>query len=81
MEIKSLIDEHVRPKLEDSFGKALAMMIFASATNTARVPIIDPDREDFMRLVDAVCADQRVVDMWGKAGAQDAARSWRALAS
>lgn len=79
MEIKALIDAHVKRKLEDSFGKALAMMIVATATNEARVPIIDPTREDFLRLVDAVCCDQRVLDMWGRVAAEDTARAWRAL--
>lgn len=79
MEVKAIIDAHVRAKLEDSFGKAMATFIMASATNAANVPIVEPGREDFLRLVDAVCGDQRVVDMWGRAGAQDAARTWRAL--
>lgn len=80
MDVRSIIDEHVRGKLEDSFGKAVAMMIFASATTSAGVPIIEPGREDYMRLVEAICADPRVVDMWGRTGAQDTARSWRSLA-
>ncbi|MBE0475886.1 MAG: hypothetical protein IBX62_02145 [Coriobacteriia bacterium] len=79
MELKPLIDGQVRRKLEDTFGSAVAVMIMASATNAAAVPIMDPSREDFLRLVDAVCRDQRVLDMWGKAGAEDAARAWKEL--
>lgn len=78
-EPKVLIDQHVVTRLEDSFGKAVALMIMASANRAANVPVMSPSSEDFLRLVDAVCDDQRVVDMWGRAGSQAAREQWRRL--
>lgn len=80
MSYKEIVERHVRQRLEDSFGKALATLIIMSASNAANMPIIDPSRDDFMRFVDAVARDQRVVDMWGVAGASGAAEAWRQMA-
>ncbi len=79
LDYKELIASHVKQALNDSFGGAVGTMIFASASNSASVPIHDPSRDDYMRLVDAVCADQRVLDMWGEMGAADKRRQWRDL--
>ncbi|HEX9093574.1 MAG TPA: hypothetical protein VF902_06275 [Coriobacteriia bacterium] len=80
MDAKGLIDGHVRTKLEDTFGKAVAMMIMATATTAARVPLMEPSLDEYLRLVDCVCDDPRVQDMWGKAGSQAAREQWRSLA-
>jgi hypothetical protein len=77
--VKELLDGNVRRKLEDSFGPAVAMMILASAHSASRVPVGLRDEDDFLRLCDAICADSRVVGMWGKAGAEQALRQWRGL--
>lgn len=71
--------DQLRGKLESSFGKAMAMMILASASNSIGVSTVGMTDGDFVRLADAVCRDQRVVDMWGSAGAADAASQWRQL--
>ncbi len=71
--------DQLRGKLESSFGKALAMMIMASASNAAGVTTVGLSNDEFLRLADAVSRDQRVVDMWGAAGAADAAEQWRTL--
>ena len=78
MEAPSALDQ-MRGRLEGSFGKALAMMILASCCNTAGVSLVGITHDEFRRLVDVVCHDQRVVDMWGAAGAADVAAQWRAL--
>jgi len=71
--------DQLRGKLESSFGKAMAMMILASASNTIGASTVGISDADFLRLAEAVCSDQRVVDMWGSAGAADAATQWRQL--
>jgi UDP:flavonoid glycosyltransferase YjiC (YdhE family) len=71
--------EQLRGKLEGSFGKALSMLILASCCNVAGVSLVGITDEEFRRLVEAVGHDQRVVDMWGAAGAADAANQWREL--
>lgn len=71
--------EQLRGRLESTFGKAMAMMIMASAANVAGVSTVSLTPSDFERLAHAVCNDQRVVDMWGAAGAADAETEWRQL--
>lgn len=71
--------DQLRGKLESSFGKAMAMMILASASNAIGTPTVGISDSDFVRLAEEVCRDQRVVDMWGAAGASDAASQWRQL--
>lgn len=78
MECANALDQ-LRAKLESSFGKGMAMMILASASNQCGVATMGLSAEQFVRLADAVSRDQRVVDMWGAAGAADAASQWRAL--
>ncbi|NTU70614.1 MAG: hypothetical protein HGB10_02135 [Coriobacteriia bacterium] len=71
--------EQLRSKLESSFGKSLAMMIIIAASSKVGVSTIGMDREQFTRLAEAVANDQRVRDMWGAAGAAEAAAEWRRL--
>jgi hypothetical protein len=71
--------EHLRSRLEGSFGKALAMLILASSCNAANVSLVAINSDEFRRLAEEVGRDQRVVDMWGAAGATDAASQWKAL--
>lgn len=72
--------DKVREKLESSFGKAVAMMIMASASNAAGVSTIGLNKSQFTALIEAIARDQRVVDMWGVSGASDALAQWRQLA-
>lgn len=76
---KALLDQQVKRKLEDSFGAAMALMIIASAHRSTDVPLSVPSMDDFLKLVDAICVDDRVVGMWGRAGADQALRQWQAL--
>lgn len=78
MEAPLALDQ-LRTRLEGSFGKALAMLILASCCNVAAVSMVGIGSDEFRRLADAVSRDQRVVDMWGAAGAADAASQWKGL--
>jgi hypothetical protein len=71
--------DQVRARLEGSFGKAVSMLILASCSNSAGVSLVGITNDEFTRLADVLCKDQRVVDMWGSAGAADAATQWRSL--
>ena len=75
--MQEAFDSHVRSKLEASFGTAVATMIVASATTQTCASMIDLRREDYLMLCEAICADQRVVDMWGAAEAEYTLRQWR----
>jgi hypothetical protein len=80
MDLKAAIDTQVRRRLEDSFGKAMAMMIWASATNKSGMSVHEPDSESFVRHVDAICSDPRCQDMWGKASCEANRTYWKSLA-
>jgi hypothetical protein len=71
--------EQLRSRLEGSFGKALSMLILASCCNSTGVSMVGMEPDSFRRLADAVGRDQRVIDMWGAAGASDVASQWKAL--
>lgn len=71
--------DSLRSRLEGTFGKAVSMLILASCCNVAGVSLVGITDDEFRRLADVVCHDQRVVDMWGAAGAADAATQWREL--
>jgi hypothetical protein len=78
MDCQQAVDQ-LRSKLEASFGKAMTMMIVASASNAVGASTMSLTPEQFVQLADAVCRDQRVVGMWGAAGAADVAAQWRQL--
>jgi hypothetical protein len=71
--------DNLRSKLESSFGKAMAMMILISASNQLGVSTVSLTSEQFVQLAETICRDQRVVDMWGTAGAADTAAQWRQM--
>jgi hypothetical protein len=68
--------EQLRGKLESSFGKAMAMMVLAAASNSLGASTMDLSPEEFNSLARAVCEDQRVKDMWGSAAAAETADQW-----
>ncbi len=79
MDFNEAVEQHVKSSLESSFGKALAMLIVASASNAVQAPMVGMSRAQYMSLCSAICEDQRVVDMWGTSGATDALLKWQAL--
>lgn len=79
MDPKAALEEKVKPKLEDTFGKAVAMLIVMSATNSSGASVVSLDETDYRRLCGAICTDPRVVNMWGQAGAQAQQLEWERL--
>lgn len=75
--LQDTFDNHVRSKLESSFGKAVATMILASATNTCCASTVGLEQDDYVKLCEAICSDQRVLDMWGAAEAEDTLKQWK----
>ena len=79
MDVDTAITDHVLARLEDSFGKAVAMLIMMSATTSAKLPTSELSVGEYMRLVDAICCDTRVVAMWGEAGVAQARSQWESI--
>ncbi len=73
------LDTAVKSKLEDAFGKGIAMLIVANASNDAHTPIIGLSKNDYRRLVETICCDPRVKEMWGEAGTQTQLDEWLKL--
>jgi hypothetical protein len=79
MTAKEAIDQHLKGRLGDTFGLAVATMIIASACASTGASVFDPSVEDFVKLATAVCHDKRVLDMWGHAGAEDALNQYKGM--
>jgi hypothetical protein len=75
--MQEAFNTQVLARLEQSFGKAVATMIVASASSVACASTVDLRREDYLALCEAICADQRVVDMWGSAETEYQLKQWR----
>lgn len=78
MEATHALDS-VRAKLDATFGKALSLMILATASNSTGCMTAQPSHDEFLALVEAVARDDRVIAMWGVAGAADALSDWQRL--
>ncbi len=57
------------------------MLILASASNAVNAPMVGITREHYHGLCEAICKDQRVIDMWGASGAQDTLSQWKSAAA
>ncbi len=79
MEYQAAFENHVRTRLESSFGKAVAMLIVASASNASGANTMGMDATGYEKLCKAITSDQRVVDMWGASGAEEALRQWNSM--
>jgi hypothetical protein len=79
VDFNTAIEQHVKSRLEASFGKAVAMLIVASASNKVNAPMVGMSKDQYLSLCTVICEDQRVVDMWGTSGATDALLSWQQL--
>jgi hypothetical protein len=78
--LQDAFDNHVRGRLESSFGSAVATLIVASASNSVGTTTHAIERDEYLKLCEAIAADQRVRDMWGDAGADDTLVQWKRVA-
>ncbi|MEW6108789.1 MAG: hypothetical protein AB1632_06440 [Nitrospirota bacterium] len=72
-----LIDEKIKPELENVFGPALTSRIIITARAKANAPIVGMTKDDFERFIEAISADDRVQGMWGNAGTQERKKRWK----
>ncbi len=75
--LSQLIDNVVRPDLENVFGPALTARIIMAARAKSNAPIIGMTEEDFDRLIDSISGDDRVLGIWGNAGSNDRKKRWK----
>jgi len=81
MDVVSALNTQVKPALADTFGMTMANMIMLQSSQKAGVSMMGLDNDGFAKLVDAIAADERVVQMLGQDGAQAKKQAWAALVS
>lgn len=81
MDVVTAINTHVKQGLADTFGMTMANMIVLQCSQKVGVGMMGLDSAGYMRLIDAIASDERVVQMLGQAGAQAKRTMWAALVS
>lgn len=71
--------DEVKKELESLFGKGLMGVIIITARNKSKAPIVGMTKEQFDKLADEVCRDERVVGMLGGAGSKQKLVKWKKL--
>lgn len=72
--------EEVKKELEGLFGKGLMGVLVIGARNKSKAPIIGMTKEHYLSFLEALAADERVVNMLGAAGIKQKLPKWRSLA-
>jgi hypothetical protein len=76
MDIVTALNSQVKPGLSDTFGIAMANMIILQCSQKAGVSMMGLDSAGYLKLVNAIVSDDRVVQMLGRAGAQAKRDAW-----
>jgi hypothetical protein len=74
MDADTLKDKIIKPKLAEVFGDLLAGSIVIKATLAALQGGCEEERKRLM--IEAVCAHERVIAMWGEARAKKQKDEW-----
>lgn len=77
MSITHIVDKVIKPDLENVFGPAMTARIIMSSRAKANAPIVGMRKEDFEKMIEAICCDDRVVGMWGSAGIHERRVRWK----
>ncbi len=77
MKAQDAIYNIVKPDLEALFGEGLASLIIMSARTKSGAPSLNLKKDDYNKLVKAICEDKRVIDMCGESGAKDRLFKWQ----
>jgi hypothetical protein len=77
MSITHIVDSIIKPELENVFGPALTARIIMSSRARSNAPIVNMHKEEFERLIDAICEDERVSGMWGASGIRERKEKWK----
>jgi len=80
-QVSQLVNSLLKPELENVFGPGITARVLMSARAKANAPIIGMTSEDYVRLVEAIYQDERVVGMWGEAGAREIIKHWKDAAT
>lgn len=78
MDVRTLRDTLIKPKLVEMFGNGMALTLLTVALSASMKGKTETERIHLM--VEAICSDKRVVGMWGAARAQQQKNEWMKLA-
>jgi len=79
MDVVTAINTQVKSALADTFGMTMANMVILQSSQKAGVSMMGLDTVGYAKLIDAIAADDRVVQMLGQDGAQTKKQTWAAL--
>ena len=79
MDIVTALNTQVKPGLSDTFGIAMANMIILQSSQKAGVSMMGLDNTVYLKLVNAIASDERVVQLLGRAGAQTKRDMWSSI--
>jgi len=79
MDIVTALNTQVKPGLSDTFGIAMANMIILQSSQKAGVSMMGLDNTGYLKLVNAIASDERVVQLLGRAGAQTKRDMWSSI--
>ncbi len=79
MNVVTALETVVKPKLDDSFGRGIAMLIILNASREGNLTLIELDKDSYCTLIEKICCDPRVVKMWGEDGCKKQYETWLGL--
>lgn len=77
MEPFSALQQVVKPDLEAAFGKGLASTILMGARSKSGAPLVGLNKEQFLSLINCICQDSRVKNLWGTTGITERLNKWK----
>lgn len=77
MSLGHFIDTVVKQELENVFGAALTARIIMASRAKANAPIVNMKCTDCEKVIDEICADDRVCGLWGQAGSAERKARWK----
>ncbi len=79
MNIVAALETVVKPKLDDSFGRGIAMLIILNASRNSQITLVEMNKDEYSILIENICSDERVRKMWGEAGCKKQMEAWISL--
>ena len=79
MDVVTALNTHVKQALADTFGMTMANMIILQSSQKVGVSMMGLDNTGYLKLLDAITADDRVLQLLGVAGASSKKDTWSQL--
>ena len=77
MDAQTVREKTIKPKLVETFGNAIASALITTAAIAGAGGASEPEK--LQLAVNAICADPRVLGMWGNAQTERQKKEWLTL--